>query len=137
MAWPPLVILPTSTDGTKVMTIGLSGAPSSPALGVRALGSLSQVGTGSGVAVGGTAVGAGAAAVGATVGAAGALVGATVGAAVGAAGALVGATVGAGVGVAQAVRTRARRTRTLIREYSVRMDRTRFISDSSLKSTGG
>jgi hypothetical protein len=40
------VIKPTSTDGTKVMTIGLSDAPSSPALGASALASLSHLGAG-------------------------------------------------------------------------------------------
>src|SRR5512138_2313673 len=60
ISWPPLVILPTSTDGTKVMTIGLSDAPSSPAAGVMAfgIGSHFAAGISVGAGVGGTSVGA-------------------------------------------------------------------------------
>src|SRR5512135_3469406 len=57
MAVPALVIVPTSPDGTKVMTIGLSGAPSVPAAAVGMPSNLLQTG--------GIAIGAGAAAVGA------------------------------------------------------------------------
>src|SRR5512140_1211054 len=84
IAWPPIVILLTSTDGTKTITIGLSAEPRSPALGVMAFGRGSHFAAGSGVgtAVGGTAVGP--------------VVGATVGASVGASvgGIAVGASVG-------------------------------------------
>ena len=67
MAVPALVILPVSPDGTKVITMGLSEAPSLPAAGAAgASANLSHTG--------GTAVGA----------AVGAVVGATVGASVGA-----------------------------------------------------
>src|SRR5512143_4310087 len=53
MAVPALVILPVSPEGTKVMTIGLSAEPSSPAFGAAAgaSGSLVQVGGGGGVFV--------------------------------------------------------------------------------------
>src|SRR5512143_533440 len=64
MAVPALVIVPTSPDGTKVMTIGLSGAPSVPAAAVGMPSNLLQTG--------GIAVGAGAAAVGAAAAAVGA-----------------------------------------------------------------
>src|SRR6266849_2094300 len=57
MALPALVILPESPEGTKVMTMGLSGEPRSPAFTVGAVGSLSQTGAGT-VAVGAAAVGA-------------------------------------------------------------------------------
>src|SRR5512143_161268 len=68
MAVPATVILPVSPEGTKVMTIGLSAAPSAPAAGASgASGSLVQTGGGGGVGVGGAAVGA---SVGASVGAA-------------------------------------------------------------------
>src|SRR5512147_1691477 len=46
MAVPALVILPVSPDGTKVITIGLSAEPRSPAFTVGALGSLSHLGGG-------------------------------------------------------------------------------------------
>src|SRR5512139_3392550 len=49
MAVPALVILPVSPEGTKVITIGLSAEPSSPAFTVGALGSLSHLGAGGGV----------------------------------------------------------------------------------------
>src|SRR6266540_1359695 len=86
IAVPAFVILPVSPEGTKVITMGLSAEPSSPAAGAAgASGSLSQTGGGGGVGVGGTAVGASVA--GATVG------GTSVGA---------GGSVGAGVSGAQA-----------------------------------
>src|SRR5512140_329621 len=88
MAWPPMVILLTSTDGTKTMTIGLSEAPSSPAFGDIALDSGVHVAAGSGV---GTAVGA---LVGATVG------GTSVGASVGGTAVAAGGSVGTGASVA-------------------------------------
>src|SRR5512146_256911 len=73
MAVPALVILPVSPEGTNVITMGLSAAPSAPAAGAAgASGSLSQTGVGGAVFVGGTAVGASvavAASVGACVGA--------------------------------------------------------------------
>src|SRR5512138_329976 len=88
MAPPALAILPLSPEGTNVMTIGLSDAPSAPAAGAAgASGSLLQTGGGGGVGVGGACV------AGTAVGA-GAWVGASVGA-----GAWVGASVG-GTGVA-------------------------------------
>jgi hypothetical protein len=115
MAVPPLVIRPVSTDGTKVMTMGLSAAPNSPALGLSAVAILSHL------AAGTTTVGAAGAFVGAVVGAA-------VGATVGATGLAVGTAVGGGVGeMPQAVRTRDRTTRTLIISVSDRSDRPRFI----------
>src|SRR5512135_2580688 len=84
MAPPALAILPVSPEGTKVITIGLSEAPSCPAAGAAgASGSLVQTGGGGGVGVGGAVVGAAAG---------GAVVGAVVGggACVGIAGAAVG-----------------------------------------------
>src|SRR5512135_3129401 len=93
MAPPAFAILPVSPEGTKVITIGLSEAPSCPAAGAAgASGSFVQTGGGGGVGVGGAVVGA----------AAGAVVGASVagGAWVGAAGASVG--VGAGAQAARA-----------------------------------
>src|SRR3989442_3170575 len=69
MALPALVIFPESPEGTKVMTIGLSGEPRSPAFTLGALASGSQAGGGT-VAVGAAVVAAvvGAATVGAAVG---------------------------------------------------------------------
>src|SRR5574341_2163797 len=68
IAVPALVILPVSPEGTKVITIGLSAEPSSPAAGAAgASASLSQTGGGGGVGVGGSTVGASVA--GASVGA--------------------------------------------------------------------
>src|SRR5512142_2134940 len=67
IAPPALAILPVSPEGTKVMTIGLSEAPSCPAAGASgASANLSQTGGGGGVGVGGATV---AAVVGASVGA--------------------------------------------------------------------
>src|SRR5512140_3393778 len=51
MAVPALVILPVSPEGTKVITIGLSAEPSSPAAAVGALSILAHTGGGT---VGGT-----------------------------------------------------------------------------------
>src|SRR5258708_4952796 len=51
MALPALVIFPESPEGTKVMTMGLSGEPRSPAFTLGALASGSQAGGGT-VAVG-------------------------------------------------------------------------------------
>src|SRR6266508_3397104 len=66
IAVPAFVILPVSPEGTKVITIGLSAEPRSPAAGAAgASASLSQTGGGRGVGVGGSAVGA---SVGAVVG---------------------------------------------------------------------
>src|SRR5687767_10722043 len=70
MAVPAVVILPVSPDGTKVITIGFSAEPSSPAAGASgALSNLAQLGGGGGVGVGGSTVAAsvGAASVGASV----------------------------------------------------------------------
>src|SRR5690242_14425601 len=59
IAVPAFVILPVSPEGTNVITMGLSVAPSFPAAGAAgASDSLLQTGGGGGVAVGGTAVGA-------------------------------------------------------------------------------
>src|SRR5512142_2591030 len=86
IAPPAVAILPVSPEGTKVMTMGLSVAPSAPAAGAAgASGSLSHTGAGGGVGVGGAAVGAS--------------VGAWVGASVGG-GATVGGTSVGGTGVA-------------------------------------
>src|SRR5215207_6746406 len=94
MAVPAVVILPVSPEGTKVITIGLSAEPSSPAAGASgAFGNLSQAGGGGAVGVGGSVVGASVAA---------ASVGTSVGASV--AGASVGgASVGSGRSVGTAV----------------------------------
>src|SRR5689334_6675016 len=55
IALPALVILPESPEGTKVMTMGVSAAPSVPAAAVGGLAMGVQAGGGE---VGGTAVGA-------------------------------------------------------------------------------
>jgi hypothetical protein len=107
MAVPAVVILPVSPEGTKVITMGFSAEPSSPAAGAAgAFDNFAQFGGGGGVAVGGTAVAASVA--GASVGASvAASVGASVITSVGAS-VTTGASVGAGVAGAQAESTSTR-----------------------------
>src|SRR5512133_2908195 len=101
IAVPAVVILPVSPEGTKVITIGLSDEPSSPAAGAAgASDSFVQTGGGGGVGVGGSTVGA---SVGASVATS---VGASVITSVGAS--VAGGWVGAAVAGWQAVSTSTR-----------------------------